>query len=129
MKALLDTHTVLWGMTQPSLLSSSVRTILLDEATEVLISSVVPWELSIKHHSGKLQEAAALLSDFSAVMDALVAKALPVSIRHAILAGDWQWEHRDLFDRMLAAQAATEGAILVSRDQVFDTLPGLRRFW
>ena len=129
MKVLLDTHTVLWAMTQPALLSDSVRTVLLDDTTEVLVSSAVAWELSIKHHGGKLPEAGPLLADYPTVIAALVADVLPISPGHAILAGGLQWAHRDPFDRMLAAQSMTEGAILISRDEAFDTLPGVRRFW
>jgi len=116
-------------MTQPTLLSSSARTVLLDDSTEVIISTVTPWELSIKHHIGKLPEAAPVLADFPAVIASLTARILPVGLSHAILAGGLQWAHRDPFDRMLAAQAMAEAAVLISRDQVFDTLPGLRRFW
>ena len=129
MKVLLDTHTVLWSMNEPSLLSDAARTLLLDNTTEVLISAVTPWELSIKHHNGKLPEAAPLLADFPLVITSLAAIFLPIGLSHTILSGRLQWTHRDPFDRMLAAQAMTEGATLVSRDKVFDTLPGLQRLW
>jgi PIN domain nuclease of toxin-antitoxin system len=39
------------------------------------------------------------------------------------------WGHRDPFDRMLAAQALAEEAVLVSADRVFDDLPQVRRLW
>jgi PIN domain nuclease of toxin-antitoxin system len=129
MRVLLDTHTVLWAMVQPSLLSPAVSTLLLDDSTEVLVSSAVAWELSIKYHAGKLPEAAALLAGFSTVLSSLSARELPISVAHAVLAGGLAWAHRDPFDRMLAAQAMAEAAVLVSRDAVFDNLPALRRVW
>lgn len=129
MKVLLDTHTVLWAMNEPSFLSNSAAMLLLDNTTEVLISTVTAWELSVKYHNGKLPEAAPLLANFPLVITALSATVLPVGLGHALLAGSLQWQHRDPFDRMLAAQAMTEGAALVSRDKEFDGLPGLRRFW
>ena len=129
MRVLLDTHAVLWAMTQPSLLPDSVQVLLLDDSTETLVSATVAWELSIKHRSGKLPEAAPLLADFSAVTTSLGATILPIEISHAILAGALDWEHRDPFDRMLAAQAMLAGAVLISRDKAFDAVPGLRLSW
>ena len=129
MKALLDTHAVLWAMTQPTLLGGAARTLLLDDSTEVLLSTVVAWELSIKHHAGKLPEAAPLLAGFPTVIASLVATVVPIGLSHAVLAGGLDWAHRDPVDRMLAAQAISQGAALISRDAVFDTLPGLRRLW
>ena len=129
MKLLLDTHTVLWAITQPTLLSPTARTVITDISNEVLLSAVVPWELSIKHHLGKLPEAAPLLADFPTVVISLAARTLPVEPRHGVLAGSLSWEHRDPFDRMLAAQATLEGAVLVGKDPAFDVLSGLRRIW
>lgn len=129
MKLLLDTHTVLWATTQPSLLSATAQTVITDDSNEVLVSSVVAWELSIKHHLGKLPEAAPLLADFPTVIASLAARVVPVEPRHGVLAGGLSWSHRDPFDRMLAAQATIEGAALVGRDAAFDTLAGLRRVW
>jgi len=40
-----------------------------------------------------------------------------------------EWSHPDPFDRMLAAQAMTEGLMLVSADTVFQGLPGIRVLW
>ncbi|MDR1186275.1 MAG: type II toxin-antitoxin system VapC family toxin [Bifidobacteriaceae bacterium] len=129
MRLLLDTHAVLWAMTEPRLLGQTAELLILDPVNEVLLSAVVPWELSIKRHSGKLAVAAPVLADFPAVIAALAATPLAIDHRHAILAGDLSWDHKDPFDRMLGAQAALEGATLISRDPVFDTLPGTRRVW
>jgi PIN domain nuclease of toxin-antitoxin system len=43
-------------------------------------------------------------------------RELPVTHAHAIAAGRLPFHHRDPFDRMLVAQAVTEGRTLVSRD-------------
>jgi PIN domain nuclease of toxin-antitoxin system len=43
-------------------------------------------------------------------------RELPVTHVHALAAGRLPPHHRDPFDRMLIAQAATEGMTLVSRD-------------
>jgi PIN domain nuclease of toxin-antitoxin system len=129
MKLLLDTHAVFWAMAQPRLLSKAAELLVLDPANSIWLSSVVPWELGIKHRAGKLAEAAPLLADFTAVLSALSAVPLPIDHRHSILAASLVWDHKDPFDRMLAAQAELEGAVLISRDAVFDSLGGVRRLW
>src|SRR5699024_11761863 len=57
------------------------------------------------------------------------ASALGLEPADALHAGGLDWPHRAPFDRMLAAQALRRGMPLISRDEVFDDLPGLRRLW
>jgi PIN domain nuclease of toxin-antitoxin system len=128
-KAVLDTHVVLWSQRDSQLLSRTAQTILADLDTELLLSSVVPWELSVKERTGKLPQARPLLADFAQVRSNLGSVALPIADEHALLAGSLDWPHKDPFDRMLAAQAILAGAALVSADPTFDTLTGLARIW
>ncbi|MDR0415733.1 MAG: type II toxin-antitoxin system VapC family toxin [Propionibacteriaceae bacterium] len=129
MRLVLDTHVVLWSQRDSGALSRTVAALLADLDNELLLSPVVPWELSIKARLGKLPEAVPLLADFAAVRTNLLAAPLPITDEQAVLAGSWDWPHKDPFDRMLAAQAMLAGAALVSVDKVFDTLPGLVRLW
>lgn len=59
--------------------------------------------------------------------------AVPVSSRIAATAAGLAWEHRDPFDRMIAATALELGVPLVSADRAFDTLAGaggeVARIW
>ena len=57
------------------------------------------------------------------------ADELPVTARHALAAGSLAWDHRDPFDRMLAAQSILESIPLVSADAAFSGLAGLRTVW
>ena len=41
------------------------------------------------------------------------------------MAGRLSWDHRDPFDRLIAAQAMRRGHQLVSADRVFRSLDGL----
>lgn len=54
------------------------------------------------------------------------AEPLPLDTEHALLAGSMRWEHRDPFDRMLAAQAFVENLTLVTADRDLLALPGLK---
>ncbi|MDR3067919.1 MAG: type II toxin-antitoxin system VapC family toxin [Cellulomonas sp.] len=129
MKLLVDTHVVLWAQRDSARLSPAARAVLAEPSNDVLLSAVVPWELSIKERTGKLSEATPLLAAWRQVTRALGAVPLPVTDDHALLAGRLDWSHKDPFDRMLAAQAVITGATLVSADQVFDTLPDVTRLW
>jgi PIN domain nuclease of toxin-antitoxin system len=124
MKYLLDTHTLLWALEAPESLPDSVRAILEDPSSSLLISIATPWELAIKTHSGKL-DAKALLDQFEQLSgyDLLETRASQV-----IRAGFLPDVHRDPFDRLLAAQAIDLRLTLLSRDTIFDRY-GVKRIW
>lgn len=48
---------------------------------------------------------------------------------HALLAGRLEWEHRDPFDRMLAAQAMIESLVIINGDVAFAGCPGVPTLW
>lgn len=53
---------------------------------------------------------------------------LPVTYQHGLRAGSYPADHRDPFDRILAAQAELESLVLVTRDHVFQDFP-VRVLW
>jgi PIN domain nuclease of toxin-antitoxin system len=73
----------------------------------------VVWEVAIKRSLGKLQAP----DDFAPTLLGAGVQPLPVTLEHAAAVETLPWHHRDPFDRLLVAQAAIEGAALVSRDQ------------
>jgi PIN domain nuclease of toxin-antitoxin system len=129
MRLLLDTHTFLWAIREPSKLSVTAKTLLTDLNNELIVSSLMPWELAIKYRAGKLPAAEPVITDYGTTLLRLGASSLPISHSHTLQAGLMAWPHRDPFDRLLAATAITEGLPLVSQDAVFDQLPDLRRLW
>jgi PIN domain nuclease of toxin-antitoxin system len=119
MRLLLDTHALLWWFTDDAQLSATARAAIADEANEIFVSAVSAWEIATKQRIGKL----ALLPEASARFGELVAADgfthLPVNHLHSLRAGSYAVEHRDPFDRMLAAQSELEGLLLVSCDRAF----------
>lgn len=115
MRLLLDTHILLWLVSDDPSLPAALRTAL--EAHELTVSAASVWEMSIKHHLGKLPSAAPFLADVEGAVQALGADLLPISHRHALRAGELDWAHRDPFDRVLVAQAQVEGLRLVTLDE------------
>ena len=128
MKLLLDTHALLWWFTDAPELSGKAREAIADERNRILVSAASAWELATKHRLGKLEQAAEALFRFNELVAADGFEHLPVSYLHAIKAGSYQSEHRDPFDRMLAAQSGIEAATLVTCDAAFQGF-GVEVLW
>jgi PIN domain nuclease of toxin-antitoxin system len=82
------------------------------------MSTVNVWEISIKSSLGKLPMPPDGPRRLRAVADSTRFAVLPVTVEHAFAVRDLPWHHRDPFDRLLVAQARTEGMTLVSDDEV-----------
>ena len=106
MRLLLDTHILLWSLTEPQRLSALVRRALEDARNEVFVSPVSVWEIAIKRALGKLKAPDILETD---VMEQGFTP-LSLTFFHAEQAGKLPQHHRDPFDRMLVAQAQAEGS-------------------
>lgn len=110
---LLDTHTLVWGVTAPEQLPARVREIL--AAGDVKASVVSYWELMLK----KGRPNALVLHPaqwWVHYVTRASVEVLPVRVAHVDRLdelGDW---HRDPFDSMLVAQALAESLTLASKD-------------
>ncbi len=128
MKLLLDTHTLIWSMNNHPMLSQSAAAAITNLQNEGFVSVISIWEAAIRFRSGRLPEAAPLVHDPARILTALSFTVLPLQMNHARLAGLIASPCKDPSDRILAAQAILEGLTLVSRDDIFDTMP-LTRLW
>ena len=128
MTVLLDTHALIWSIVSPSSLSGLAATLIADEANLVLVSTASAWEIATKVRLGKLPQAEALERDFIAAITAAGYKLLPIAVEDALRAGRLAGEHRDPFDRMIAAQALAMDIPVLSSDAKLDVF-GVRRIW
>lgn len=128
MKLLLDTHALIWWLTGDPALSPRARAAIEDEANSVAVSAASAMEVATKHRLGKLPDAALLARDFEAIVAAQGFTELPISTRHARLAGAMTIPHKDPFDRFLIAQAQAEDMVLVSNEALFEGF-GVARLW
>lgn len=119
MRLLIDTHVYAWWVQDDRRLSRRARAAMTDPNAELLVSAVVPWEIATKFHIGKWPEGGAILADLDAALVEDRLTPLPITLPHAARAGLFPWPHRDTFDRMLAAQAEIEQAVLVTADPIF----------
>ena len=116
MRILFDTHALIWFISDSLQLPKRVRTILLDPSSELFFSPVSILEIAIKH---SLKPILMPCSPEEVKADAVASGIgeLPFVSDHAQKTGELPWLHRDPFDRMLVAQAMSEGVRLLSHDE------------
>ncbi len=118
MKVLLDTHAFLWWITDDSRLSARARRVLADGANQVYFSAASGWEIAIKARLGRLDIAAGDLDGFMAQQIAANGfEVLAIKLNHALRTYSLPGHHKDPFDRILIAQAMSEGLALLSGDR------------
>lgn len=122
MSYLLDTHVLLWLLGEPARVPTTIRDELADRRNPLVVSAVSALEIATKTRLDKLEDVGLVASWDRRIAD-LGAEELAVTSRHAMTAGSMTWTHRDPFDRLLAAQAIHEGAVLVTVDRAFAGLP------
>jgi PIN domain nuclease of toxin-antitoxin system len=112
---LLDTHILLWWLSDDPHLPRAAREAIALPDSEVLISAATVWEIAIKRAAGRLE----VPDDLLEALEASDFGTLPITAIHAVVAGGLPPHHSDPFDRMLIAQARTETLTLVSIDGRF----------
>ncbi|WP_246736392.1 type II toxin-antitoxin system VapC family toxin [Enterovirga aerilata] len=111
----MDTHVLMWALSEPERLPVHSRDIVSDRRHEVFFSAASIWECAIKYalrrpgfrHDPRFLAADALQTGFV---------ELPVASRAAIRVASLPAHHRDPFDRLLIAQAIDQDALLLTAD-------------
>lgn len=116
MRILLDTHLLLWAAGAPQRLPRAVKSLLRDPATSPVFSAASIWEIVIKCGLGR--------PDFTVepprLRQGLLThgwEELPVTGEHALALRTVPPLHKDPFDRILFAQARSEGLTLLTADR------------
>ena len=65
MRALLDTHALLWWLADDPALTRTAHKIIADTRNTIVVSAASAWEVAIKVRIGKLPAAAGLAADFT----------------------------------------------------------------
>jgi PIN domain nuclease of toxin-antitoxin system len=110
---LLDTHALLWSLGDEQRLSTAARDVLSAGVLPAHVSAASIWEISIKRASGKLQAPDDLLEQ---IVESRFTE-LRITFEHAAVAGALPQHHGDPFDRMIVAQALSEGFTVITRDE------------
>ena len=128
MRLLLDSHILVWWLAGDETLSLAARAAIGDPSNEVFVSAVSSWQIATKHRIGQMPQAAFLTGDAGSIIAEQGFTELPLSIRHAQVAGSLPPLSPDPFIRALVAQAIVSDLVVVSDQTAFDTY-GVTRLW
>lgn len=120
MNLLLDTHVVLWALSDDQRLGSGAREAIVDGRNLVFVSAVSAWEITIKKALGKIRAP----DGFFEELERHRFTPLDVTCGHALAVGRLPLLHADPFDRLLLAQAAEEHLTLVTHDRRLEAYGG-----
>jgi len=113
MRLLIDTHLILWWISDDPSLSGVACALISDPSNTVFISPVSMWEIWLKKSLGKLQ----LPAEFEAALAKEQFEHIPLTSAHTRGVADLPWHHRDPFDRMLVAQAQAADLTFLTADE------------
>jgi PIN domain nuclease of toxin-antitoxin system len=127
-RLLLDTHTLIWAMDDPTKLSGPATIVLQVPADDLLLSAATIWEMAIKIGQGKLTLSLPYRMWMEKAIADLVLAILPVTVEYAERLASLPTHHKDPFDRLIIAQALIEKVPVVCADPAFDVY-GVTRIW
>jgi PIN domain nuclease of toxin-antitoxin system len=110
-KLLLDTHTLIWWLSDDDRLGPGARALIADPENDVMVSVASIWEILVKMRVGLLQ---ADLREIAGACDRLGFLSLAIAPEHLKRLSTLPVFHRDPFDHLLIAQAITEDATFVT---------------
>lgn len=116
---LLDTHAILWWLTEPESLSSKAHKIIADPNNTLYVSSISFWEMSIKSGLGKLT----IPNNILTILSTDGFKTLPLLPEESLSIIDLPMIHHDPFDRILIAQAKYNDLVFITRDSKIADYP------
>lgn len=118
MNLLLDTHAAIWFITEDDRLPIKAKVHIENPDNPCFVSIASFWEMAIKHSLGKL----VLKSDLNDVfhlVDSSGLSLLPITTTHILTSSTLPFHHRDPFDRLIIAQAKSEGLTVLIKDLEF----------
>ncbi len=122
MKLLLDTHVLIWWVSDAARFSPDVIRAVSAPENEVLISVVSVWEMVVKVGLGKLVVNPNVRESIQQQLDQGIGM-LPLLLEHITTLETLPDIHKDPFDRALVAQAIAEQAHLVTNDSMLHDYP------
>ena len=117
MKLLLDTHPFLWSIWEPARFSAKASAVYFDPTNTRYLSYASVWEMTIKFQLGKMPFSSPPSDWIEKTCRNQAISLLPIVLEDILALEKLPLLHRDPFDRLLVAQASTQGMILMTKDQ------------
>ncbi len=128
MKCIIDTHTLLWIVTDDKKLSPKAREIYLNSENEIYLSLASVWEMAIKSSLGKLTLEKSLEEFIEVHVVNNDIKILKIELAHVLRIENLPFHHRDPFDRLIISQSIEDNLPVLSADRTFDSYK-IKRIW
>ena len=128
MNLLLDTCAFLWLAASPNAISAAAAAEINNALNSLWLSDVSVWEIATKYRVGKLPLPASPRVWLPAQVNFFQVRYLPIKREAILLSGELPLVHRDPFDRLLSAQAQSEGMSVITPDTPFSKL-GAKTIW
>lgn len=112
----VDTHVLLWALSEPEKLSIRQREILEDTNNIIYFSSASIWEIAIKVSIGKLKLHITEEELLDSIINELGCKEVFIDSKSTIQASRLPYHHKDPFDRIIMAQCQLNNATLLTND-------------
>lgn len=128
MRALLDTHTLLWWVTNDPQLSQPVREIITNPENTLYLSVASSWEIIIKYNTGKLPLPEPAPQFIKSSLNINGFESLSIELPHILQTHQLPNYHRDPFDRILIAQAQVENLLFLTIDHQIKRY-SVQTFW
>ncbi len=128
MTYLLDTCALLWWWSEPERLSARALSLIKDPENRCLVSAASAWEVATKFRIGKYPKGFQVVTDWEKRLIEDGFEELSIGFRHALKAGTLPGDHRDPFDRMIAAQAMISDLSVLTCDPEIAGL-GVKTAW
>lgn len=127
MNLLLDTHALIWYITDDNKLPTKTRTLIELSENHCFVSLATYWEMAIKNSLGRLEFKKPISTIFD-IIEQSGFDILPISIEHTLKATSLPFHHHDPFDRMIIGQAIAEDLTIITKDEKFP-LYDVRLLW
>jgi PIN domain nuclease of toxin-antitoxin system len=123
MKAILDTHVILWWVTNDLQLSQAVRNIIADSENTLYCSVASSWEIIIKFNAGKLPLPEPPTQFIQSCLSVNHFENMAIDLPHVLQINTLPDHHKDPFDRILIAQAQVENMPILTVDRLIVQYP------
>ncbi len=120
MKYLIDTNILIWYIEGNPKLHAKIKKIIQDPKSDIIISIILFWEISIKFSLGKLRFSSQLKEIFKEISDKDYFNILSLKQSHILKQLELPFHHRAPFDRLIYAQAKIEKLEFLYTDKIFD---------
>ena len=119
MNFLVDTHVLIWFITDDIKLPVKTKQIIENKENSCYISIASYWEIAIKNSIGRLD----LNSDLETIFEVIEEsgfETLPLTTNQILQNASLEFHHQDPFDRIIIAQSMIENMTIITKDSIFD---------